>query len=172
MYGCGKSDRPIVPGKLPNNGNGAPLLAEEVEGRGLTQGNSLQWNRSRTQRRGMETSMDNPKQARSGKPRTQPRVSTYPPSSDLQSPLQRIRQAACQEIASAILIPTDACASPPKVGAQCGSPARWDLCGGLLERAVPTATQADSACRLFVRSLDDVIDGDAGHVHQFGGLLR
>ena len=28
----------------------------------------------------------------------------------------------------------------PKVGAQCGSPARWDLCGGPPARAVPTAT--------------------------------
>jgi RNA-directed DNA polymerase len=97
MHGCGKSDRPIVPGKLPNNGSGAPLPAEEVEGRGLTKGNPLRWNRFRTQRRGMETSMDNPKRARSGKPWTQPRASTYPPSSDLQSPLQRIRQAACQD---------------------------------------------------------------------------
>ena len=26
-----------------------------------------------------------------------------------------------------------------KAGAQCGSPARWDLCGGPLERVVPTA---------------------------------
>jgi hypothetical protein len=26
-----------------------------------------------------------------------------------------------------------------KAGAQCGSAARWDLCGGPLERAVPTA---------------------------------
>jgi RNA-directed DNA polymerase len=41
--------------------------------------------------------MANPKRARSGKPRTQPRASAYPPSSDLQSPLQRIRQAACQD---------------------------------------------------------------------------
>ena len=97
MNGSGKSDRLIVPGKLPNNGNGAPLLAEEVEGRGLTQGNSLQWNRFRTQRRPMETNMDNPKRARSGKPRTQPRASTYPLSSDLQSSLERIRQAACRD---------------------------------------------------------------------------
>jgi hypothetical protein len=28
----------------------------------------------------------------------------------------------------------------PKVGAQCGNPARWDLCGGPPARAVPTAT--------------------------------
>jgi len=97
MYGCGKSDRPIVPGKLPNNGTGAPVLAEEVEGRGLTKGNSLQWHRFRTQRRGMEATMDNAKRARSGKPRTQPRASAYPPSSDLQNSLGRIRQAACQD---------------------------------------------------------------------------
>ncbi len=29
----------------------------------------------------------------------------------------------------------------PKVGAQCGNPARWDLCGGPPTRAVPTAPQ-------------------------------
>jgi len=68
MYGCGKSDRPIVPGKLPNNGNGAPVPTEEVEGRGLTKGNSLQWNGFRTQCRGMEAKMAPPKRARSGKP--------------------------------------------------------------------------------------------------------
>src|SRR5205807_255423 len=28
----------------------------------------------------------------------------------------------------------------PEAGAQCGSPARWDLCGGPPVRAVPTAT--------------------------------
>ena len=27
----------------------------------------------------------------------------------------------------------------PEAGAQCGSPARWDLCGGPPARAVPTA---------------------------------
>jgi len=31
----------------------------------------------------------------------------------------------------------------PKAGAQCGSSARWDLCGGPPARAVPTATVAD-----------------------------
>ena len=41
--------------------------------------------------------MGNPKRARSGKPRTQPRASTYPHSSDLQSSLERIRQAARQD---------------------------------------------------------------------------
>ena len=41
--------------------------------------------------------MDNPKRARSGKPRTQPRASTYLLSGDLQSSLERIRQAACQD---------------------------------------------------------------------------
>src|SRR5208283_2004982 len=30
----------------------------------------------------------------------------------------------------------------PKVGAQCGNPARWDLRGGPPARAVPTATQS------------------------------
>jgi hypothetical protein len=41
-------------------------------------------------------------------------------------------------------IPFQKCASQPEpeTGAQCGNPARWDLCGGPLARAVPTATQS------------------------------
>ena len=34
-------------------------------------------------------------------------------------------------------VPNSACASPPEVGAQSGSSARWDLCGGRPERARP-----------------------------------
>lgn len=41
--------------------------------------------------------MDNPKRARSGKPRTQPRDNAYVRSSDLQSALQRIRQVASRD---------------------------------------------------------------------------
>src|SRR5260370_2269762 len=33
----------------------------------------------------------------------------------------------------------------PEVGAQCGNPARWDLCGGPPARAVPTATRVLAA---------------------------
>jgi hypothetical protein len=47
----GKSDSPIVPGKLPNKGRGAPRSAEEVEGRGLAKGNRSQQTRFRTQSR-------------------------------------------------------------------------------------------------------------------------
>jgi hypothetical protein len=35
----------------------------------------------------------------------------------------------------------------PKAGAQCGNPARWDLCGGPPARAVPTATRTRSRRR-------------------------
>jgi RNA-directed DNA polymerase len=45
----GKSDRPIVPLKSPNN-TGQPV-AEEAKGRGLAKGNRLQQNAPRTQRR-------------------------------------------------------------------------------------------------------------------------
>ena len=45
----GKSDRPIVPGKSPNNA-GTPA-AEEMEGRGLAKGNLSQQNAIRTQSR-------------------------------------------------------------------------------------------------------------------------
>ena len=51
MNGRGKSDSPIVPGKLPNKGRGALRFAEGVEGRGLAEGNPIQQTRSRTQRR-------------------------------------------------------------------------------------------------------------------------
>jgi len=61
----GKSDSPIVPGKLPNKGRGALRFAEGVEGRGLAEGNLFQQPRFRTQSR-----------------------------SDLQNALRRIRQAA------------------------------------------------------------------------------
>jgi RNA-directed DNA polymerase len=48
MNGRRESDSPIVPGKSPNNGRGAPRPAEEVEGRGLAKGNPAEQNRSRT----------------------------------------------------------------------------------------------------------------------------
>ncbi|NIS81935.1 MAG: group II intron reverse transcriptase/maturase [Anaerolineales bacterium] len=64
----GKSDSPIVPGKLPNKGCGAPRPAEGVEGRGLAEGNPIRQTRSRTQSR-----------------------------KDLQRALERIRQAARKE---------------------------------------------------------------------------
>lgn len=40
----GESDRPVVPQKPPNKGEGAPLLAEGAEGRGLAKENLLQQN--------------------------------------------------------------------------------------------------------------------------------
>lgn len=51
MHEHGKSDSPIVPEKLSNNGCGEPQSAERVEGRGLTKGNLSQSNRCRTQGR-------------------------------------------------------------------------------------------------------------------------
>ena len=50
MNGRGKSDRPIQPTKPPNKAEGP--AAEAVEGRGLAEGNSLERNALRTQRRG------------------------------------------------------------------------------------------------------------------------
>ncbi len=43
----------------------------------------------------------------------------------------------CKGIRS-MLILSSACASLPKAGAQCGSPARWDLSGGRRVTGVPT----------------------------------
>jgi RNA-directed DNA polymerase len=47
----GKSDRSVVPAKQPNKDDAAAPLAEDVEGRDLTKGNSPQQNTLRTQRR-------------------------------------------------------------------------------------------------------------------------
>jgi hypothetical protein len=44
MNGHGKSDRPIVPRKLPNKSGPRGLFAEGVEGRGLAKENPLQQN--------------------------------------------------------------------------------------------------------------------------------
>jgi len=49
MNGHGKSDRPVVPVKSPNNAG--QLAAEGTEGRGLAKGNPSQQNASRTQSR-------------------------------------------------------------------------------------------------------------------------
>lgn len=50
MHGQGKSDRPIVPKKSPNNSGGTPR-AEAMEGRGLTEGNARQSDSYRIQSR-------------------------------------------------------------------------------------------------------------------------
>jgi hypothetical protein len=47
MHERGKSDRPVVPMKSPNNA--AHAVAEVAEGRGLAKGNSLECNTLRTQ---------------------------------------------------------------------------------------------------------------------------
>jgi RNA-directed DNA polymerase len=51
MNGRGKSDRPVVPGKLANKTGAAAPVAESVEGRGWAKGNSGERNNDRTQRR-------------------------------------------------------------------------------------------------------------------------
>ena len=52
MDGDRESDSPIVSAKLPNNGLGAPGLAEGVERRGLAKGNLVERHRGRPQSRG------------------------------------------------------------------------------------------------------------------------
>src|ERR1043165_283037 len=64
-----------------------------MEGRALAKGNSGQQNKSRAQHR-TGTDKENPKRARSGKPRTQPRGDTYIRSDDLPNALDRVRAAA------------------------------------------------------------------------------
>ncbi len=62
MYGRGKSDRPVVPGKPPNKAR--TLGAEAVEGRGLAKGNMGQQNTPRTQCRnqGVSSELDRVRQ--------------------------------------------------------------------------------------------------------------
>ena len=62
MDGRGKSDRPIVPGKPPNNAERS--AAEAVEGRGLAKGNSFGQNALRTQSRvGASSALERVRQA-------------------------------------------------------------------------------------------------------------
>ena len=82
MYGDGKSDRPIVPEKPPNKTRDASRVAEGVEERGLTKGNSFERNRLRTPSRTKGASMADSKRARSGKPPIRPRVETYSRTDD------------------------------------------------------------------------------------------
>ena len=64
MNGRGKSDSPIVPRKLPNKGRSALRFAEEVEGRGLAEGNLFQQTKSRTQcRSDLQHAMEQIRQA-------------------------------------------------------------------------------------------------------------
>ena len=61
-YDRGKSDSLVVPGKPPNKV--AQATAEEVEGRGLAKGNSLERNAPRTQCRiGAPSALERVRQA-------------------------------------------------------------------------------------------------------------
>ena len=125
MYGDGKSDRLIVAEKRSNKDCGAPWLAESVEPSGLTKGNSFQQNRFRTPcRYGSIWTTLNGHEARN-----RGYCQESMPTSHPQTCKVRWNGYGRQSV----------CASLPEVGAQCGSPARWDLCGGRPVRVVPTA---------------------------------
>ncbi len=89
----GKSDKSVVPGNPANTSKDKPLMVEWEEGRDLAKGNPNQQNEPRAQYR-KGTDKENPKRARSGKPRIQPRGGAYLRSSGLPSALDRIREAA------------------------------------------------------------------------------
>jgi hypothetical protein len=99
MHERGKSDKPVVPGKSANTGGGKPLMVEWMEGRGLAKGNPNQQNEFRAQYR-QAADKENPKRARSGKPRTLPRGDTCLRSHDSHSALDRIREAARRRAAA------------------------------------------------------------------------
>lgn len=64
MNGAGKSDGPIVPENLPNEGSGAPPPEEEGEGKSPTEGNPRQRNRGRAQHRApLQQALDRIRQA-------------------------------------------------------------------------------------------------------------
>ena len=67
MHEHGKSDSPIVPEKLSNNGCGELQSAERAEGRGLTKGNSFQQDKCRTQgRASLQSALERIRQAAAG----------------------------------------------------------------------------------------------------------
>ena len=66
MNDHGKSDSSIVLRKPPNNSRDASRLAEEVEGRGLAKGNSVERSKFRTQcRRDLQQALDRVRQVAS-----------------------------------------------------------------------------------------------------------
>jgi RNA-directed DNA polymerase len=70
-YGCGKSDRGVVPKKLPNKAVGqAPAAAEVVEGRLRAKGNAVQQRMSRRSTRAydVQTALDGIRQTARGRP--------------------------------------------------------------------------------------------------------
>ena len=89
----GKSDKSVVPENPANTRRLRPIMVQWEEERDLAKGNPNQQNKSRAQYR-QGTDKENPKRARSGKPRTQPRGGTCLRSHDLHSALDRIREAA------------------------------------------------------------------------------
>jgi hypothetical protein len=46
----------------------------------------------------------------------------------------------------------------PEAGAQCGNPARWDLCGGPSARAVPTAISYADHGRIEGGAREELLD--------------
>src|SRR5664279_592527 len=112
MHGHGKSDGCIVPAKPSNNA--ASAVAEMVEGRRPAKGNTDRPTRSgRSAGSGVSIGLDRVRRA----------VARGHEAADLASPV------ACRPTRRVL----------PEVGAQCGSSARWDPCGGPPVRAVPTA---------------------------------
>ena len=89
----GKSDKSVVPENPANTRRLRPIMVQWEEERDLAKGNPNQQNKSRAQYR-QGTDKENPKRARSGKPRTQPRGGTHLRSTGLPSALDRIREAA------------------------------------------------------------------------------
>lgn len=96
MYGHGKSDSSIVPKKRRTTTERQLRLRRQWrEGNGPKEIRLAKQAPDTEPERGRN--MENPKRARSGKPRKQPRVNTYVSSDDLQNALKRIRQVACRD---------------------------------------------------------------------------
>ncbi len=57
-----------------------------------------------------------------------------------------------------------------KAGAQCGSPARWDLCGGPLERVVPTAIFSEDPHVVGTALYDEIVE--LGYGQSYSSFTR
>jgi|SRR5882724_5913469 len=158
MNGHGKSDRPVVPAKSPNN-VGQPTT-EGVEGRGLAKGNLPLQNASRTpSRTDAPNVLERVRQA-AGKDKKLRFTALLHHIYDLETlrmayfsmkkeaapgvdgETWRHSLAGCLCLLSVIPIPCAAWASLPKVRAGCGNPACPDLWRGLYANMIPTPTIA------------------------------
>ena len=146
MNGPGKSDTLVVPKKPPNKEDAmTPRKSRQTpnghEGgnAGHSQGRAYGQEESgaRTTEEVEGSSVPKGNQVERAQRRTQSRETLDSTLGQVRAGVKRDRQFNVH--------PRSDCASSPEGRAQCGNPARWDLCGGHPETGVPTATPASTA---------------------------